>query len=131
MKAWQWGLVAAGVVLCVIVAFYPAFGHPLSDIDDTTVLLEDQGWRQPFPANIVWMFSTFRVGHYQPLTYLSYAFDNAVGGDDARFFHGTNVVLHAINTLLLWWLAGQILRRAKPEWPAGSHAWAGLVVGLL
>ncbi|MBI1190388.1 MAG: hypothetical protein GC200_06885 [Tepidisphaera sp.] len=128
---WMWGLLALGVVLCVGAAFAPAFGHGLSNLDDLTVLIEDKGWLRPFPANIAWMFTTFRAGHYEPLTYLSYALDHAIAGDDERVFHVTNVVLHAIDTLLVWWLAAVLFGRARPAWAGATAAWAGLVVALL
>lgn len=127
----MWGLIGLGLALCVGAAFSPAFGHELSHLDDLTVLIEDKGWLGPFPKNIVWMFTTFRAGHYEPLTYVSYALDHLIAPDDARVFHVTNVVLHAIDALLVWALAAVLFRRAKPDWAGATSAWAGLVVALL
>src|SRR5207253_5659704 len=47
----------------------------------------------------------YTEGLYRPLTNLSYALDYALGGLDPRVYHITNLLLHALNSLLVFWLA--------------------------
>jgi tetratricopeptide (TPR) repeat protein len=61
------------------------------------------------------MVSTHRMGHYQPLTWLSYALDFEAAGLDAGAFHRTNVVLHAVCAVVVLLLAVELLRRAVPD----------------
>jgi hypothetical protein len=60
------------------------------------------------------MFGTFNLGHYQPLTYVSYAIEWTVFGPDldrvARAMHSTNLALHASTASLLWLLIVRLLQ---------------------
>lgn len=51
-----------------------------------------------------WAFSTTRAGFWHPLTWLSLMFDNQFYGSNAGGYHLTNVILHVLSTLLLFWL---------------------------
>lgn len=126
LGTWRGALVLAGVVgvLLTLLAFWPSIHRGISDFDDADVLLADQGWRQPFPGNVLWAFSTFRVGHYQPLTYLSYALDDAIAGEDYRFAHGVNLGLHALNVMLVWRLGARLLKLGMPGQPERLCEWA-------
>ncbi|MDP8322029.1 MAG: tetratricopeptide repeat protein [Candidatus Stygibacter australis] len=50
------------------------------------------------------MFTGSRMGNWIPLTELSFAIDHHFWGMDAYGFHLTNLILHIINTLLVFWL---------------------------
>lgn len=53
---------------------------------------------------------------YQPLPMMSYALEWSLTGGDPASFRRTDVVLHAINALLLWWVLSLLI----PRWAAGS-----------
>src|SRR5262249_61988080 len=55
------------------------------------------------------MLTTFHLGHWQPLAWLSFALDYQLWGLDARGFHLTSLVLHAVNAALLAVLAERLL----------------------
>ena len=60
--------------------------------------------------------------HYWPLTHSSFWLENKIWGQDPGGYHRTNVLLHLLNTLLLWWF----LTRIQLPW-----AWiAALIFGL-
>lgn len=48
-------------------------------------------------------------GQYRPLGILSFALDWHVSGGDPRWFHATNVLWHAAATVLVGWLASELL----------------------
>jgi len=58
---------------------------------------------------------------YRPLTNLSYAFDHAIGGQQARGYHLTNLALYAIVVLLVYGLARAYL-------PAPGYAFSAALL---
>ena len=70
------------------------------------------------PAGIARFFGAEFFEYYRPLGFVAHAIDYAIAGADARQFHLTNTLLHAINTLLV--LA--IGRRLSPASLAGPVA---------
>lgn len=128
----RWGL----AVLCAVLAFAlyaPVLGHDFVDWDDTGVLLETEGWRGLGAEQLGWMFTTNHYGHYQPVTWLTYGLDYVLWGTgedgalEARGFHFTNHVFHALNALMVFLLSLTLLRRAfaramPPAWTLAAAA---------
>lgn len=54
-------------------------------------------------------FAEFHVGNWHPLTWLSHAFDYALWGLNPLGHHLTSNILHALNTILVVFLAMQLL----------------------
>jgi hypothetical protein len=106
------------IALITFAAFIPALSAGFSDFDDPGMLLEVTGWRGLAPANLAWMFTTTNMGHYEPLTYLSYAIDFTLWGiDDAFGYHLTSVIVHAVNAVLVYVLAMRLLSAARLRRP--------------
>jgi tetratricopeptide (TPR) repeat protein len=61
------------------------------------------------------IFSTFVSGNYHPLTILSLALEFPFAGKSTFLFHLTNLILHGLNTALLWMLLAQKLSLPKPS----------------
>ncbi|MBM4107802.1 MAG: tetratricopeptide repeat protein [Phycisphaerae bacterium] len=110
----------------VVLAFWPALGADFVRWDDPTLVTENPRIRGLTADNLAWMFTTPVMGHYQPLTWISYALDWMVWGLDPRGFHLTNVLIHAANTALVFALA----RRLIAPWPRAG-GWAALFGGLV
>ena len=89
-------IIAALVASAVLLAFTPAFDAVFVDLDDLALLVDNDMYRGLAPANRRWMFTTTLMGHYQPLTWLSYALDFAAGGLNPEQFHRTSILIHAI-----------------------------------
>ena len=51
-----------------------------------------------------WAFSTKYYGLWNPLVWLSFMFDYHLHGLNAGSYHPTNVILHVMSALLLFWL---------------------------
>ena len=50
------------------------------------------------------LFSSWKIsGYYIPLTFLSFAADHALFGLNAKAFYRTNMILHTLNVLLVFW----------------------------
>src|SRR5262245_14035959 len=60
------------------------------------------------------MFTTFHMGHYQPLAWATLGLDYALWGMNPAGYHGTNLLLHGANAALFFALLLALLRRAIP-----------------
>lgn len=98
-------LVAAATFL----AFLPSLENQFVNWDDHANLLENPHFRGFTFENLRWMLTSFHLGHYQPLSWLSYALDHAVWGLHPFGYHLTNVLLHCANSVLVLLLAETIL----------------------
>src|SRR5262249_39385764 len=76
--------------------------------DDEDLLVTNAAYRGFDPPRLRWMFTTFHMGHYQPLTWLTFALDHRLGGMEPYAYHLGNVALHAANTVLVYALASRI-----------------------
>ncbi|MDZ4774778.1 MAG: tetratricopeptide repeat protein [Planctomycetota bacterium] len=109
--SWTLGLaLAVGVVTWFV--FQPTLNGAWLRWDDDKLLLERSEWRGLGLENLAWMFTTFHMGPYQPLSWLSYAIDHAIGGMDARVYHRTNVVLHCASAVCLFLVARALFELA-------------------
>lgn len=113
------GAAEALVFLAVLAAFWPALSFPFLRWDDWQNVV-DNGWLRFDGPGLLWMASGSRIGHWQPLTWLSFALDRALWGERPLGFHLTNVLLHAANAVLLFRLARRLLPGGKsgPVLPA-------------
>src|SRR5918994_1202927 len=83
------------------------------------------------------MLTTFHMGHYQPLSWLTLAFDHSIWGMNPVGYHITNVLLHSANAVSLYFVTRQLLTLAvsqsdgEASWPVSlSAAFAALCFGL-
>ncbi len=109
-----------GAILAVVVAaiavlpFLPALTAEFVNLDDDKFFVENPAFRGLDLQHLRWMFTTTRMGHYAPLTWVSAAVDFTISGLDPRQFHRTNLLLHALASALFFLLAVQVLRLANP-----------------
>lgn len=99
-------LIALALMAAVLACYHAVRGHALVNYDDETYLLEQPQVRAGLTAeNVRWAFTTRAVANWHPLTWISYMLDvEMYGFDDLGAFHMTSVILHAINSALLFGL---------------------------
>ncbi len=119
-------LYASALVALTWAVFAPALSAGFLLWDDAANLLDNTRWRGLGAEQLRWMFTTFHMGPYQPLAWLSYALDWELWGLDAQAFHRTNVLLHSLNALLCFACARELLRRRWPAPDLGAAAAAAL-----
>jgi tetratricopeptide (TPR) repeat protein len=102
-------------LLCLFLAaatlavYYPVHTHPFSALDDPIYIVENTHLHQGLNwQTIYWSFRTFGMGNWIPLTWLSHALDYQLFGLNPAGHHLENVLLHAINAILVFW----VLKRA-------------------
>ena len=102
--------IALGLVAAVLACFSPALHNAFVDWDDDLNLTENARYRGFGPAELRWMLLTTHGGHYQPLTWLSFAADHALWGMQAGGYHLTSLLLHAANAVLVFVVLRRLVR---------------------
>ena len=82
--------------------------------DDPVNFLGNPRYRGLGPAQLTWMFTTFHMGHYIPLTWLTLGADYLVWGMDPIGYHLTSLLFHAATALSFYAVARKLLARALP-----------------
>ena len=94
------------------IIFLPTLKCGFVNWDDLPNLLNNPHYRGFSTEHLKWMFTTFHLGPYQPLSWLTFAMDHAVWGMNPFGYHLTNVVLHSISALLFYCLCVKLLTPA-------------------
>jgi hypothetical protein len=110
VRAWQRRALGGAIAAAVFTCFAPAVGYDFVLWDDDMNISENAHYRGFSPAHLRWMFTTSYGGHYQPLTWVSFAVDHALWGMSPAGYHLTNLLLHAANAVLVYLLCAAFLR---------------------
>jgi Tfp pilus assembly protein PilF len=97
------GLIAF-VLLVLVLASYARVGHfAFVDFDDSEYVYENPQVRAGLTlAGISWAFTTTYAANWHPLTWLSHMADVQMFGLEAGWHHRMNVLIHALNAVLLF-----------------------------
>jgi protein O-mannosyl-transferase len=113
------------IALVTFAAFSPGLGGEFLNWDDDKNFLENPSYRGLGLDNLRWMFTTFIMGHWHPLTWLSLGVDYTLWGMNPVGYHVTSLLLHSANAALLYLVLVAFLRLAgHPDlrWPAAIGA---------
>lgn len=122
--------IALALVLAVVVVFGHGLYNEFVQWDDPINLIDNKNFRGLGWTQLRWMFSTTLMGHYIPLTWLTFGLDYVVWGMEPAGYHFTNLVLHATNVVLFFLLARSLLPRALP-WATALELRAGAALAAL
>jgi hypothetical protein len=96
-------------ILAAFVVFWPLLTHDFVSIDDNVYVTSNPHVRSGLTAkNIKWAFTTFDAEFWHPLTWLSLMADAQIFGGRPFGFHLTNLLLHILNTLLLFFFLRKV-----------------------
>lgn len=99
------------ILIITFISYSPVLNNSLTNYDDHRYILENNHIKQITINSVLKTFSTYFDGHYHPLTLLSLSIDYYFGGTDAFQYHLTNIILHLINSLLVFWFVFLLLKR--------------------
>src|SRR5215813_2391864 len=102
-------LIPGLVALITFVVFSPALRNGFVNWDDFETIVENQNFRGFTWTHLRWMFTTFHMGHYQPLSWVTFSLDYLLWGTDAFGYHLTNILLHSANAVLFYFVALRLL----------------------
>ncbi len=101
----QTAIFSAALFLLTAALYYPVRTHPFVNYDDNLYVTENQHVKDGLTWDTVtWAFVTYDAGNWHPTTWLSHALDVELYGIDPVGHHLTNVLLHAANAALLFWV---------------------------
>ena len=102
VPVWALAALLAGVTLGV---YAPAIRNGFVDFDDRDYVTSNSRVRSGLSwANVEWAFRSTEAANWHPVTWISHMADCQVFGLNPAGHHAVNVVLHAINVVLLFLL---------------------------
>jgi tetratricopeptide (TPR) repeat protein len=96
-RCWLLGLILVGATIC---AYQPAW-HAGFIWDDDRYVTNNPLLTAPDGLQRIW-FSTDSPSQYFPLVYTTFRFEHALWGLNPVGYHWVNLLLHAVNALLVW-----------------------------
>src|SRR5579864_9059315 len=91
-----------------LILYSPVRGHDFINYDDTEYVLNNPHVTAGLTWDTIrWSFTSRDAVNWHPVTWLSHALDCELFGQDAGNHHLVNVVIHALNEILLFLLLQQ------------------------
>jgi tetratricopeptide (TPR) repeat protein len=90
-------------------AFLPALQNGFVDWDDDVNIVDNPNYRGLGLRQLRWMFTNLNMGHYQPLGWVTLGLDYVLWGMDPFGYHLTNLILHAVNAAIFYFVALRVL----------------------
>ena len=96
-------LVCLLLIITVVIVYGQMLGHDFVYFDDNRYVAENARVKAGLTAdNIKWAFSTLHLEFWHPLTWLSLMLDSQLFGVNPGGYLFTNLLLHIVNSLLLF-----------------------------
>jgi tetratricopeptide (TPR) repeat protein len=123
-------LIAWSLALITVLVYLPVWSHGFIFMDDPNYVTDNPVVQNGLTwAGLKWAFVGWHATYWHPLTWLSHQLDCQLFGLNAGAHHLVNVLFHAANAVLLFYLW---LRLTKACWPsalvAALFAWHPLHV---
>ena len=113
-------LISMALVVVTLIPYLQCLNHDfISYYDDDLYVTSNFYIRDGLCKAISWAFMTYRAANWHPLTWISLALDYQVYGLDTMGFHLTNILLHLLNTILLFLV---LSRMTKAVWKSAFVA---------
>jgi len=96
------------LVSATLALYFPVHHHPFVNYDDDEYVTDNVHVKTGLTGETVaWAFTTYDAANWHPLTWLSHALDYQLFQLDPAGHHDTNLLLHALNIVLLFWVLWQ------------------------
>jgi protein O-mannosyl-transferase len=95
--------------------FLPALRGDFLNWDDSLNFVANPHYRGLGWPQIKWMLGATLMGHYIPVTWLSFGLNYALGGMNPWGYHLGNLILHAANTTLVYLITRRLLAAALED----------------
>jgi protein O-mannosyl-transferase len=99
-------LLGLGLVLVVatLAVYFPVNRYPFVSLNDGEYVTHNIHITQLNWEMLQWSFTSFYAANWHPLTWLSHALDRQLFSLDSGLHHDSNLLLHVLNTVLLFWI---------------------------
>jgi len=104
MTGWKLGKRGGALIVALVTlaVFLPILQGEFLSWDDDGLFVQNPWFRGLGASHWQWMCTTFLYGHWQPLSWLSYALDYTLWGMNPQRWHIANLLLHTLNALLVY-----------------------------
>ncbi len=126
-ERWLPGLAAALAFL----TFLPTIEATFVNWDDETSFLTNTAYRGLGWAQLRWMLTTTFLGHWSPLTWMTWSLNYVTGGLDPWGYHLGNLLLHSASVALLWLVARRLLTVGATAATTSATIAAGATIAAL
>lgn len=106
--------IPATIAVLTAVAFLPVLYNEFVDWDDHDNLLANPNYRGLSWNHLGWMFTTFHMSLYRPVTWMTLGLDYLAWGVNPAGYHLTSLLFHSANAMLFYFVAQRLLRLALP-----------------
>ncbi len=100
------------VFAVAFVTFLPALKADFVNWDDYDNVVNNPGVHGLGRAQLEWMWTGTVLGHWIPMTWMSFGLNYALGGLQPRGYHLLNLLLHAATATLFFFIGRRLLRAA-------------------
>jgi protein O-mannosyl-transferase len=100
------------LVVITLLAFLPTLWNGFVEWDDQITLYANEEYRGLTWPHVRWMFTTMLMGHWIPLTWLTFGLDYVIWGMNPLGYHLTSLVIFAANIPAFYFVALRLLKRA-------------------
>ncbi len=100
------------ILIATFIAYLPSLESGFTNWDDHVYLTRNLKVRDLSGENIKSIFTSFHGDLYVPLTIFSFSLEYHFFGLNPRVYHATNLLLHLLDTLLVFWLVLLFSRRS-------------------
>ncbi|MBI5749246.1 MAG: tetratricopeptide repeat protein, partial [Nitrospinae bacterium] len=125
-------LIVAAILIAGItfLLYLPALQNNFVNWDDNINVYENINIRSIDIAFLKWVFSSEFPGLWHPFTMFSFAIDYALWGLNPLGFHLTNILLHTINTTLVFFVVARLIRVSSKQNSLIAAAVTALLFGI-
>ncbi|MFZ4520568.1 MAG: tetratricopeptide repeat protein [Bacteroidales bacterium] len=122
----------AAILVITFIVFIPSLKNQFITFDDHQYVVENQFIKGLTSDNLKAIFTTDanNLGNYHPVTLMSYTLNHAISGLEPTSYHLMNILLHLVNTLLVFQVILLILARVAPEHKLLLSSMAALLFGI-
>ena len=109
-------LISVFIFFGTLALYWPSISYDYINIDDADYAAQNLYVKQGFTKEaVIWAFTTTKRANWHPVTWLSYMADVQFMGSSARTHHLVNLLLHALNAVLLFIV---LHRMTNAVWPS-------------
>jgi tetratricopeptide (TPR) repeat protein len=113
-------LISLSLIVATLFLFWSVRNYEFINLDDDVYVYANPQVQTGLTVKgVIWAFRSLEAGNWHPLTWLSHMLDCQLYGLNSGWHHLTSLLLHIVNTLLLFWVLKRMTGRL---WASGFVA---------
>ncbi|MDD5439122.1 MAG: tetratricopeptide repeat protein [Candidatus Omnitrophica bacterium] len=98
------------ILFITLAVFYPILNADFVNWDDQRYVTENDAIKDFSPRGVMRLMTSFHYGLYKPIVLISFAVEYHFFQLLPGIYHGTNLMLHLLNCILVFWLVYMMSR---------------------